>query len=88
MRDKLCWLIEAAKPSGGVGWLRDIKADGGYDVYMTDAAHQALQFDSRESAQLIINDSAFQHALGHINFYPSEHIFIMSMPPMSELNDD
>lgn len=60
------WVIEAPDPSnkGSYGYLRTVITDNTYDVYMTRNIHDALRFDSRAAAQGIIDDTAFQHAMG------------------------
>lgn len=74
--NKPYWLIESLSPSGRPGWIREIDRNDAYDVHMTFDSQKAIRFGSKESAEGIIKDTAFQHALGHIHFYATEHLDI------------
>lgn len=74
------WLIEAPNPAKGgpPGYVRDIDTAGTFDVYMTMDPNKAMRFPSRESAQLVLDDAAFVHAMGaDKGFAVVEHIDIV-----------
>ena len=63
---KFFWVIEAPHPNklGLVGYIREIDTSGTYDVYMTLDIHKAMKFPDERSAQDVITDTAFVHAMG------------------------
>jgi hypothetical protein len=80
-RWEFVWLIEAPYPAadGSRGYVRDIDTAGTFDVYMTTDPDKAMRFASRESAQSILNDSAFVHAMGtEKGFVVAEHGFLIA----------
>ena len=75
------WLIEFqenANDPKGVGYIKDIITDGTYDVILTRDSCKAMKFDSKYSAESILDDTAFLHAMGHIRekLFVRDHLFI------------
>jgi|APSaa5957512535_1039671.scaffolds.fasta_scaffold62934_1 hypothetical protein len=75
-KSTLFWALEFRQNGQTTGYLKDVKTDGGYDAELSRTVHDALHFDSKEGASVILNDTAFQHALGHLDWAIEEHMNI------------
>jgi hypothetical protein len=80
----IAYLIELRDPKTGNtdGYLENILTAGTFDVAMTKDPNKALRFTRRENAQAILDDAAFQHAMGAHNWAVEEHVWMDS--PVSE----
>lgn len=81
MADGIAYLIELHDPKTGntAGYLQNILTAGTFDVVMTPDPNKALRFTRRESAQAILDDSAFRLAMGAHKWTVEEHMW-MSNP--------
>jgi hypothetical protein len=70
------YLIEYREDGRTVGYLADLRrGDGGLDVFMARDSAKALRFDSRDSAQNVIDDGAFQRTVPRADqFFVEEHM--------------
>lgn len=84
----IAYLIELhdAKTGNTTGYLQNILTAGAFDVEMTTDPNKALRFTRRESAQAILDDSAFRLAMGAHKWTVEEHMWVDS--PVSEDGND
>lgn len=66
-------------PSETTGYVSDIEQEDGPVLRLTRDPHKAIKFDSRETANAILDDTAFVHAYGTDHGIKSmDHVFIES----------
>jgi hypothetical protein len=82
------YLIELRDAETGncVGYVSDIDTAGTFDVRMTRDPNNALKFITRGSAQGILDDNAFAHAMAGRRFEVAEHMWMDGpAPPQPEV---
>lgn len=74
----ISYLIEYRDPQTGItaGYIKDIDTAGTFDVIMTCDPNSAIKFSTRNSAQSIIDDPAFRHAMSGRTFVVEEHMWM------------
>ncbi len=78
-KNQVAWLIEYRDPAlkQTTGYVMDIDRDDTFQVKLTRDSSKAIKFGSRYSAEAIINDNSFIHAMGSDhNFVVEEHLFL------------
>jgi hypothetical protein len=75
---KTYWLIEYRDRTLNqtTGYVKDIVRDDDYVVVITKKPEEAIKFSDRASAQIILDDASFIHAMGSKHpLVVEEHIF-------------